>query len=196
MTEISIIKPVGDDDDCEEGERGERGKRGQRGHRGHRGHDGFDGATGPTGPTGPTGLTGPTGPVSPTAGALLKFSGVLNTSEVSTVSFLADWGTGTGTSGLISAAPSYPFAVQHDIRNLAVRVGTVVGAPGGTIVFDLLKNGSPTTLTVTYTVGDPIGNLPVAIGLVTFLQGDQIDLRATTSGITGQTDVSATVGVE
>lgn len=197
----TVIGGFGCLDDCEgEGERGERGKRGKRGHRGHAGHDGLDGATGPTGPTGPTGLTGatgPTGPTSPTSGALLKFSGVVGASpDAPVVSFLADWGVGQGAGAVLSLAPSYPFAVQHVVRNLAVRIITaVVGVPGGTIVFELLRNGT-TVLSVTYTVGDPIGNLPVAIGTETFFEGNRLDLQVTATGISEPVNVSATIGVE
>lgn len=194
----------------ERGERGERGKRGHRGERGHRGHQGDTGPTGPTGSTGPTGPTGPTGDVGPTGftgptgpqpndlGGLLKFCGVVAPApEASVESFLADWGVGQGASAALTvSAPSYPFAVSRVVRNLAVRIiSPVTGVTGGTIVFDLLRNGNP-VLSVTWTVGDLIGNLPLVSGTVTFAQGTRLDLRATANGITSAVDVSATVGVE
>lgn len=177
------------------GECGERGKRGKRGHRGHRGHQG---ATGPTGPSS-TGFTGPTGPAASSPGGLLKFSGVVAPAvEGSVVSFLADWGVGLGIGSVISTAPAYPLAVQHDVRNLAVRVlGAIVGLPGGTIVFELLRNGVPVPgFSITFTVGGPVGNQVVIVGPVTFFIGDRLDLQATATGITAAVDVSATIGIE
>lgn len=198
---------------CENGERGERGERGKRGHhgergergeRGHTGPTGPTGATGPTGPTGSTGATGTTGAIGPTGplpadfGGLLKFCGVVAPApETTEVSFLADWGVGRGTAAVLqSSSPAYPFAVQRLVRNLAVRIiSGVTGSPGGTLVFDLLENVS-VVFSVTWTVGDPIGNLPLVVGTQTFFPGDRMDLRVTATGITSFVDVSATVGVE
>ena len=204
---------------CEgEGERGERGRRGKRGHHGERGERGPRGHTGPTGPDGPTGPTGPDGPTGPTGptgstgaigptgplpadfGGLLKFCGVVAPSPdpaVSEVSFLADWGVGRGADAVLqSVSPAYPFAVQRVVRNLAVRILTgVAGSPGGTLVFKLLRNGN-VVFTVTWTVGDLVGNIPLVIGTETFFPGDRMDLRVTATGITSFADVSATVGVE
>src|SRR5512143_325815 len=195
-----------------EGERGERGKRGERGERRHRGHQGDTGPTGPTGPTGFTGPTGPTGDVGPTGftgptgpqpndlGGLLKFCGVVAPSAEGppAVSLLADWGVGKGAVGVIDASTdlAYAFAVQRVVRNLQIRILSLPsGITGGTIVFDLLRNGS-VVLSVTWTVGDPTGNLPLVLGAVTFAQGSRLTLQATATGITSFVDVTATVGIE
>jgi hypothetical protein len=183
MPEIQILSPGCEDDDCDD-ER-ERGKRGRRGHRGHRG---------PTGPTGPTSSPGSSG------GGLLKFSGVVApASEGGSVdSFLADFGVGLGAGDVLSLAPSYPIAVQHNVRNLAVRVlNTILGTPGGSVVFDLLRNGNPVAgFEITFPVGGLIGNQVVIAGPTTFLVGDRLDLRARATGVTAPVNVSATIGVE
>jgi hypothetical protein len=181
VADIQITEPGCEDDGDECGERGKRGKRGHRGHHG---------PTGPTGPTGSTGLS---------SGGLLKFSGVVAPSGEGVLdSFLADFGVGLGVGSVISLAPAYPIAVQHNVRNLAVRVlDTIVGNPGGTIVFDLLQNGNPVPgFEVTFTVGGPIGNKIAIAGPTTFLVGDRLDLRARATGITAPVDVSATIGIE
>lgn len=187
MAEIQIL-----DDFCGEGE--ERGERGKRGHRGE------TGPTGPTGATGPTGPTGVTGPAPITVGGLLKFSGVVApTVDVNVQSFLADWGTGHGAGGILDTAPSYPFAVAHSVRNLAVRVldAAIIGNPGGSVIFELLQNGAPVPgFLVAFTVGGLTGNQIAIAGPVLFNQGDRIDLRATASQIIVPVNVSATIGIE
>jgi len=117
-------------------------------------------------------------------------------SEGSAQSFLADWGVGRGAAAVLSAAsPAYPFAVPRLLENLAVRlINQPTGAPGSTLVFDLLKNGIP-IFTIVWTMGDPIGNLPIAVGTNLVGQGSRLDLRVIATGITNFVDVSATVGI-
>jgi hypothetical protein len=130
---------------------------------------------------------------------LLKFSGVVAPATEGFVdSFFADFGTGLGNAGILGLAPSYPFAVTHDVRNLAVRVITaLIGDPTGEITFDLLRNGSPVPgFSLSFFVGGPAGNQLAVAGPVTFGSGDRLDLRARATGISAPVNVSATIGIE
>lgn len=114
------------------------------------------------------------------------------------VSYLTDFGVGRGAAGVLSEAPSYPFAVAHDVRNLAVRVITpLVGSPGGAILFELLQNGTVVPgFNIVFLVGGSIGNQVVIAGPAPFSEGSRLDLRATAAGITNFVDASATLGIE
>jgi hypothetical protein len=168
----------GCDDDCEDGKRGKRGKRGHRGPE------------------------GPPGPPATASGGLLKFSGNVAGAldVVSADSFLADTGIGFGGS-IITVAPSYPVAVEHNLRNMATNLlaGFVV-PDGGLIVIDLLKNGVAVPgFQITYGPGEGglDGRKSVLAGPVTFAIGDTFDVRVTTSGSVAVTlEMSATIGVE
>jgi hypothetical protein len=114
------------------------------------------------------------------------------------VSFLTDFGVGLGAAGVIRESPAYPFAVDHNVRNLAVRVLTQLnGAPGGSITFELLRNGAPVPgFVAVFVVGGLIGNQVITAGPTLFSEGSRLDLRATAVGITNLVDVSATIGIE
>lgn len=132
-------------------------------------------------------------------GSLLKFSGVVAPAVEGVVtSFLADFGVGLGVAGILSTAPSYPLAIAHSVRNLAVRViDGIIGLPGGSVTFELLRNGNPVPgFLAVYTVGGPIGNQIILAGPEAFSVGDRIDIRATAIGVTVPVDVSATIGIE
>jgi hypothetical protein len=191
VAETKILIDADDDD---------RGKRGKRGHRGP------EGPTGPTGPAGSgsagsTGATGPTGPGGGGgggSGGLLKFSGIVAQPEgPSQDSFLADWGANL-LALPITAPMSYPVAIQRTVQNMSVNVldASIIGDPGGTIVFNLLQNGVPVPgFSITYLVGGPTGVQTVVAGPVTFLPGDTLDLRATAASVNQTLDVSATIGL-
>jgi hypothetical protein len=118
--------------------------------------------------------------------------------EGTVVSFLADFGIGLGAAGILSTAPSYPLATQHDVRNMAVRVlNGIVGTPGGAVTFELLRNGSPVPgFVAVFTVGGPVGNQLIHAGPVSFAEGSRLDLRATATGVTAPVNVSASIGIE
>lgn len=191
MAETKILIDADDDD---------RGKRGKRGHRGP------EGPTGPTGPAGSgsagsTGATGPTGPGGGGgggSGGLLKFSGLVAAPEGPTLdSFLADWGANL-LAPAIATPMSYPVAIQRTVQNMSVNVldGAILGDPGGTVVFNLLKNGAPVAgFSITFLVGGPTGVQTAVAGPVTFLPGDTLDLRATATSVIQEINVSATVGL-
>lgn len=171
MADMTRLGP-GCDDDC--GERGERGRRGRR---------------------------GPTGPAGPAAGGLLKFSAVATPSGeggLPTTSYLADTGFGF-SAGPFFVAPNYPVAVAHSLVNMATNLlqGFVIPT-GGSMVFELLRNGVPVPgFTITYGPGES-GVKSVLAGPQAYAVGDTFDIQVTTSGaaISAGVDVSATVGVE
>lgn len=191
MADITIQLPCDDDDDC-----GKRGKRGKRGHRGHRGHDGRDGDDGAEGPPGPPGPPGPEGTGS---GSLLRFSGVVAPAvEGLSVSFLEDWGVGTGLAGVILTAPSYPVAVAQDFLNMSTNLLGSVVPTASSLLFELVKNLATAPVVVASISYGPTetGIKSVVFGPEPFAFEDTFDIRVTATGIIGAIDVSATVGVE
>jgi hypothetical protein len=156
--------------DCEDTERGERGKRGKRGHRG------------------------------PPANALLKFAGLVASAGEGgspASSFLADTGISFAIQSVFTA-PNYPVAHAFDARNLATNIlqGSVVPV-GGSIVFELLRNGVLVPgFSITYGPGEG-GIKTVEAGPAAYAIGDTFDLRATSSGlVVDDVNVSATIGTE
>ena len=79
----------------------------------------------------------------------------------------------------------------------AVRDCVRVLGTGGSITFELLRNGTavPGFIAV-FVVGGLIGNQVIIAGPALFSQGDRLDLRATADGISNLVDVSATIGIE
>jgi hypothetical protein len=114
------------------------------------------------------------------------------------ISFLADWGVGRGAGAVLSEAPNYPVAVDHVVRNLAVRVITpIIGAAGGFVLFDLAQNGVQVPgFFVVFSVGGPIGTQVITAGPVLVTAGSLLDLRATAFNITSLVDASASIGIE
>jgi len=128
---------------------------------------------------------------------LLKFSGnVQFDPNLELISYLAD--TGINAVGPSALPTSYPVAVAHSLRSLAVNIfGFVV--PGGFLLFELLKNGVPVpAFSVGYGPGGT-GILALSSPPVPFAIGDTFDLRVTATNISsadGFVSASATIGVE
>src|SRR4029077_1069753 len=133
-------------------------------------------------------------------GGLLKFSGVVapDPAAVFVISYLADWGVGHGAGAVLSEPPSYPFAVDHSVRNLAVRViSPITGPAGAFITFDVVRNGTEVPgFFITFGVGEPIGTRVITVGPELFPAGSVLDLRVTAFHTTSLVDASATVGIE
>jgi hypothetical protein len=130
---------------------------------------------------------------------LLKFSGqVLVTPGLVAVSYLADTGSVATGAGPVAIAPSYPVAASRSLRNLAVNISTLVVPLGGSLLFELLQNGTPVPgFAIAYAPGET-GIKTIVSGPAPFVVGDRFDLRATVfvADVVGLTNVSATVGVE
>lgn len=167
------------------------------------------GATGPTGPgfTGPTGTaggagaTGPTGAGGPAGstginGQIFKFSGVLVTSNVSTVTgYLPDLGN-NGASPANSSPISYPTPVAFSITSLSVTALATPGVSGQTITVNVLKNGAGTGLAVTFL--SPFSNGTVrsdTVSPISYAVGDKLDVQVVAGPVgNGTFPFSAMVG--
>ena len=148
------------------------------------------GPTGATGATGAVGATGATGPASLFAAAL-KFSGDIATPPLDTPVFLADGGAAAGSA--TTTPQNYPIGEP----TTAVRLSTFVDpatpvAPGGTVTFQLYRNGA--------NVGTPIVYGPGTFGFasvvdpVPYAPGDTLDVGVVSTGAAAALlDVAATV---
>ena len=187
-----------DDACCCDSCQGPQGCDGPRGPEGQAGPAGRRGVTGPTGATGPQGVgaTGPTGPIGNlplTSGGLLKFSGI---AFAEGPAFLEDF-NGDGFIGFV-LRPRYPVAIDRTFRNMATNIGTFVVPDGGTITFELLKDGSAVLgFLIVYGEGET-GVKSVAAGPALFLGfplPNTFDVRVTMDGVGTDVPVSATIGV-
>jgi hypothetical protein len=105
-----------------------------------------------------------------------------------TVQYLTDFGRFTVPRG-------YPVAVSCEFHGLAVNLSRFVVPPGGLIIAQLLRNGSPVKdLVVTYSPGHT--GVRRTHGHARYEAGDTFDLQVTTSSLGSDVELSATIGVK
>lgn len=160
---------------------------------------GATGATGAAGSTGGTGGTGETGSPGPGTGGLLKFSGVVPTSDgPPVIRYLADVGVDTPGSTILQTPVRYPIARARSLQDFSVNIFQVIAAQTS-VQFDLVKNvGFVEVILATIIFvggeGSLLGQIKnQSFGPTPLTVGETIDIRVTNTGST--VNASATVGI-